>query len=88
MTTTVATGYSLLVSDPEVLGGALSLRSARVPVRQIGVYVREGADLNRIMADYPDLIIEEVAEAMQYYEEHRAEIDAELDAEEADPGAW
>ncbi len=83
MATTTVAGYAMLVSDPLVLGGALTLRSARVPVRQIGAYVRDGASLADIMADYPLLDEAEVAEAIRYYGDHRADVDAELERERA-----
>jgi uncharacterized protein (DUF433 family) len=55
-----------------------------VPVRAVAFYSRETGDRAVVDRAYPFLDAEDVDEVIRYYESHRAEIDAELRAEQSD----
>ena len=71
-----------IVRDPEIVGGSPTIRGTRVPVRAIACLWRATSDRELIMRNYLHLTREDVSAALRYYAEHRAEIDAELLAEE------
>jgi uncharacterized protein (DUF433 family) len=73
-----------IVRDPRILGGAPIIRGTRIPVRAIAFLWRETCDRSRIVSDYPSLTDGDVDEAIRYYKGHRAEIDAELRAEQGE----
>ena len=65
-----------------IQGGAAVVAGTRLPVRTVSFDWRETHDRKRILRNYPQLTSELLAEAIHYYEAHRAGIDAELQAEE------
>lgn len=71
-----------IVQNPEIVGGAPTIRGTRVPVRAVACLWRATGDRNLITRNYPHLSLEDVDAALRYYAEHRADIDAELLAEE------
>jgi uncharacterized protein (DUF433 family) len=79
-----APGSRRIVRDARILGGVPIIRGTRVPVRAIAFLWRATADRSRIAHAYPTLLIQDIDEAIQYYEAHRAEIDADLADEQGD----
>ena len=73
--------YPNVTRDRSVQGGAAVLRGTRVPVRAIAFYWRAGENEERILRAFPQLTLDTLAEAIRYYEAHRAEIDEELRAD-------
>jgi uncharacterized protein (DUF433 family) len=73
--------YPNITCAPDVQGGAAVVRGTRLPVRAIAFCWRAGGDKTRILTNYPQLTPEILDEAIRYYEAHRAEIDAELQAD-------
>jgi uncharacterized protein (DUF433 family) len=73
-----------IVRDARILGGVPIIRGTRVPVRAIAFLWRATGDRARIIRDYPTLAAGDVDEAIRYYEAHRAEIDADLLAEQGE----
>jgi uncharacterized protein (DUF433 family) len=63
---------SLVVSDPEVLGGAPVLRGTRVPVHDLAASVAAGIPMARILAAYPALDAEKLDLAVVYAEANPA----------------
>jgi uncharacterized protein (DUF433 family) len=63
---------SLVVSDPEVLGGAPVLRGTRVPVHDLAASVAAGIPMARILAAYPSLDAEKLDLAVLYAEANPA----------------
>jgi uncharacterized protein (DUF433 family) len=57
-----------VVSDPEILGGALVVRGTRVPVHHVAASVAAGASMERILAAYPSLNREQIELASLYAE--------------------
>ena len=74
--------HARIVCDPEIVGGAPTIKGTRVPVRAVACLWRATGDRTLIRRNYPRLSEDDVEAAIHYYEEHRAEIDAELLAEE------
>ena len=83
MATARPTGYARIVCDRRILGGVPIIRGTRVPVRAIAFLWRTTGDKTRILHDYPSLAATDLDEAIRFYEEHRADIDADL-ADEQD----
>ena len=71
-----------IVRDPEIVGGVPTIQGTRVPVRAVACLWRATGDRELIRRNYPRLSDDDVEAAIRYYREHRAEIDAELTAEE------
>jgi uncharacterized protein (DUF433 family) len=74
--------YPHITSDPAIQGGAAVVAGTRLPVRAVAVDWRETQDRKRILRNYPQLTPQLLDEVIGYYRAHRAEIDAELRAEE------
>ena len=74
--------FPRITSDPAIQGGAAVVAGTRLPVRAVAFYWRETHDRRRILLDYPQLTPALLDEVIRYYQAHRAEIDAELRAEE------
>jgi uncharacterized protein (DUF433 family) len=58
----------LVVSDPEIRGGAPVLRGTRVPVYVIADLVAQGADTSELLEDYPSLDAALIQAALAYAE--------------------
>jgi uncharacterized protein (DUF433 family) len=71
-----------IVRDPDVVGGAPTIKGTRVPVRAVACVWRATGDRALIRRNYPRLTEDDVEAAIRCYEEHRAKIDAGLLAEE------
>jgi uncharacterized protein (DUF433 family) len=56
----------LIVSDPNIRGGEPVVRGTRVPVYMIADLVKQGADLQEILEDYPSLDAPMVDAALAY----------------------
>lgn len=68
---------------PGVQGGAAVIRGTRTPVSTIiAMYPAYGSDVSRIVDALPHLSEAEVRAALAYYDEHRAEIDADRERHE------
>ncbi len=74
--------HGRIVRDPEIVGGAPTIKGTRVPVRAVACLWRATGDRQLIRRNYPHLSKTDVEAAIRFYQEHRAEIDAELAAEE------
>lgn len=64
--------YSLMVTferitiDPDVMGGMPTIRGLRIPVATVVAMVADGMTAAEIVDDLPDLVVEDVAEALHY----------------------
>ena len=52
--------------DPAILGGKACIRGMRIAVSLIVNLVANGMSFDEIVADYPDLEVEDVRQALQY----------------------
>lgn len=61
-----------------VCGGRPVLAGTRFPVRSVVGYVlRQGMTPEEMVAEFPELTLASVHDALSYYYDHRAEIDAD-----------
>ncbi len=52
--------------DPELMGGVPCIRGLRIPVATVVAMVADGMTTQEILAAMPDLVAEDVQEALQY----------------------
>ena len=64
----LAAAREIVVSDPDVLGGAPVVRGTRVPVHHVAASVAAGLPTDRILAAYPSLNADKVELAAIYAE--------------------
>jgi len=57
-----------VISDPEILGGALVIRGTRVPVYHLAASLAAGESMERILAAYPSVNRQQVEQAALYAE--------------------
>ena len=62
------TARSMVVSDPEIMGGTPVIRGTRVPVYDVAASVMAGIPLDRILAAYPSLKLDHLEFANLYAE--------------------
>ena len=58
--------YQRISVDPRQMGGTPCLRRLRIPVATVVEMVAEGMTTEEILAAYPDLEREDIAEALRY----------------------
>ncbi len=58
--------FERITTDPEVLGGVPCIRGLRVPVATVVGMVADGMTVEEILADFPYLESEDIAEALHY----------------------
>jgi len=59
-------GFDRITFDPEILGGRACIRGMRIPVALVVNLVAHGMTPEEIVAEYPDLVLEDVQQALQY----------------------
>ncbi len=60
------TAYPRITVNPEQMGGLPCIRGLRIPVAAVVDMVSEGMTDDEIIADYPDLVKEDIREALRY----------------------
>ena len=68
-------GQTRIVRDPRVCGGEPTVAGTRVPVRSIVVQWQHYRNAERVLASFPRLNSESIADALAFYDDNRAEID-------------
>lgn len=58
--------FERITSSPNQLGGVPCIRGLRIPVATIVGLVAEGVGNSEILNDYPDLVEEDIREALRY----------------------
>lgn len=58
--------YQRISVDPRQMGGVPCIRGLRIPVATVIGMVADGMTVEEILASYPDLQREDVAEALRY----------------------
>ena len=58
--------FTRITVDPELMGGAPTLRGLRIPVSTVVAMVADGMTTQEILAELPDLEPEDVPEALRY----------------------
>ena len=59
-------GFDRITSDPNILGGKACIRGIRISVSLIVNLIANGMTLEEILAEYPDLEAEDIAQALRY----------------------
>ena len=56
---------SMVVSNPDILGGAMVFKGTRVPVRSLFDYLVAGESIKDYLNDFPTVSFEQVRELLQ-----------------------
>jgi len=59
-------GFERITFDPKIMGGRACIRGMRLPVSVIVGQIANGATVEEVLADYPDLMVEDVRQALEY----------------------
>lgn len=59
-------GFDRITFDPNILGGKACIRGMRISVSLVVNLVANGMTSPQIVAEYPDLEAEDVAQALKY----------------------
>jgi uncharacterized protein (DUF433 family) len=60
------TKFTRITVDPQQMGGVPCIRSLRIPVATVVAMMAEGMSETEILAAFPDLVAEDIREALQY----------------------
>ena len=71
-------------STPDVMGGVPCITRTRIPVWLLEQARRLGTSEADLLRDYPTLTVQDLANAWNFVRSHRAEIDAQIEANEKD----
>jgi uncharacterized protein (DUF433 family) len=63
------TAESLVVSDPEILGGTPVFKGTRVPVRTLFEYLADGLSLEYFLETFPSVTREQAADVLRLGQE-------------------
>lgn len=73
--------YTRITVDPAQMGGAPCIRGLRIPVATVVGMVADGMDVAAILDAYPDLVREDISEALRFAAEAVREREIPLPAE-------
>jgi uncharacterized protein (DUF433 family) len=62
----VVVAFERITIDPDVMGGLPCIRGLRMPVATVVAMVADGMPTEEILANFPDLEAEDIAEALRY----------------------
>lgn len=82
-TSSPALDRARIVSTPGTCGGKPRIDGHRITVKHIVLdHQREGLSPDEIVSAYPSLTLSDVYAALAYYHDHRADIDADIKADD------
>lgn len=58
--------FERITVHPDRMGGVPTIRGMRIPVATVVAMVADGMTAEEIIDDLPDLVVEDVAEALRY----------------------
>jgi uncharacterized protein (DUF433 family) len=58
--------YDRITVDPDLMGGAPTIRGLRIPVATVVSMIADGMTVAEVCTDLPDLMPDDVAEALRY----------------------
>lgn len=58
--------FDRITFDPKIMGGRACIRGMRIPVSVIVGQIAHGATVEEILADYPDLELKDLQQALEY----------------------
>jgi uncharacterized protein (DUF433 family) len=76
------TPHPCVTRTPDVCGGRPIIQGTRIPVQTIVGYYKLGMSVDEILAGLPHLTAAQVFDALSYYHDHQAEIEADIAAAE------
>ena len=76
---TTATQHRYIVTDDTILSGEPIVTGTRTPVRAIVEMWRQGLAPEEVCAGLPHLTLAQVFDALSYYSDHQAEINAHIE---------
>jgi uncharacterized protein (DUF433 family) len=76
------TSHPYITRAPDVCGGRPFIRDTRISVQTIVGYYKLGMTVDEILAGLPHLTAAQVFDALSYYHDHQAEIEADIAASE------
>jgi uncharacterized protein (DUF433 family) len=82
MATAAKLVYPHIVKEPGYCGGKAAIDNTRVRVNNVAWLAQCGKTPQQILEHYPDLTLAQVHSALAYYYDNKAEIEAELAAED------
>lgn len=74
------TDHPHITKTPGVCGGRPVVRRTRIPVKVLVGYYRMNDKVTDIMTGFPNLTAAQLYDALSYYYDHQAEIDADMEA--------
>jgi uncharacterized protein (DUF433 family) len=60
------TQFDRITFDPEIIGGRACIRGMRIPFSVIVKQLAHGTPLDEVLADYPDLELNDIQQALEY----------------------
>ena len=75
---------TLIIRDPDLRGGIPIIAGTATSVQRIAALYKQGNSAEEIAADLDHLTLAQVYAALTYYHANRAEIEADLAAEQAE----
>jgi uncharacterized protein (DUF433 family) len=76
------TSHPYVTRAPDVCGGRPIIRDTRIPVQTVVGYYKLGMTVDEILAGLPHLTAAQVFDALSYYHDHQAEVEADIAASE------
>ncbi len=66
MNVNVQAGFDRITFDTAILGGRACIRGMRIPVSVIVKQIAHGASQQQVLAEYPDLELSDIRQAIEY----------------------
>jgi uncharacterized protein (DUF433 family) len=84
----IATGYRYIVRTPGAETGRAVIEGTRIGVHQVIGLLQDGETVSSLpKTSFPNITRAQIYECLAYYEDHRAEINALLECNDAIPDA-
>jgi uncharacterized protein (DUF433 family) len=77
----IATSYRYIVRRAGVRSGHAIVESTRIGVHDVVAMTKTGASVDEVVASFPRLTRAQVYECLAFYEDHRGELDALINAQ-------
>src|SRR5438552_102378 len=71
--------HAYIVQTPGICGGRPAIKGTRITVADIAFRHRRGEGVDEMLEAWPHLTPAQVHDALSYYYDHQAQIDAEVD---------
>lgn len=82
VTDETATEHPHVTRQAEIHNGRPVIQGTRIPVKTIVRYVHLGMTIPEILAGFPDLTAAQLYDALSYYYDNQAEMEADMTADE------